>query len=242
MKPMIIAHRGASGYAPENTMAAFSKGIELGADAIELDVNQTADGEIVVIHDATLRRTTNGRGRAREHTLAELRLLDAGGWFGKEYSGERISTLQEVLQWASARTRVWIEIKDAAAQKVLAIVKKEQALDRVVIFSMHVEAMENLIDAPVERSLVFPRWSRKVRNIKSLCALASELKLRSIAPHFSVAKRRFVEQMHDVDLDVAVWTANRKGTIRRLVCNGVDAIITNYPDRAKEIAEALAKP
>src|SRR5215471_12590471 len=99
----VVGHRGAMGYCPENTLASFERGLELGADWIELDVHLSRDGQLIVIHDETLDRTTSGHGLVRDHTLAELKRLDAGAWFGAEYAGQRIPTLDEVLDWAHRR-------------------------------------------------------------------------------------------------------------------------------------------
>src|SRR5688572_14064462 len=96
----VVGHRGAMGYCPENTMASFQRALELGADWIEFDVHLTRDGGIAVIHDETVDRTTSGRGLVKEHTLAELRQLDAGAWFGAEFAGEPIPSLDDVLAWA----------------------------------------------------------------------------------------------------------------------------------------------
>src|SRR5438105_4409260 len=97
-KPLVVAHRGASGAAPENTIAAIRLALEAGADMIEIDVQQTREGEIIVFHDATLGRTTNGRGIVKKKMLSELRELDAGSWFAKKFTGEKIPTLDAVLE------------------------------------------------------------------------------------------------------------------------------------------------
>ena len=228
MKPSIIAHRGASGYAPENTMAAFQRALALCADAIELDVNQTADGELVVIHDDTLRRTTNGSGRVRDWTMAQLRELKVDG-------GERLSTLREVLDWANHSLRVWIEIKNAPPQKVLKVVETARMQNEVVIFSSSLEVMEALRTTPVERSLVFSRYTPALPDRRTLCATAHTLQLTSIAARTSLITCRFIEHLHAENLRVAAWTANRRWTIQRLLRNGADFIITNFPDRARKM-------
>ncbi len=235
LRPQIIAHRGASGYAPENTMAAFRRALELGADAIELDVVQSRDGELMVIHDETPRRTTRTRGRVDDFTADNLKQLDAGSWFAPEFRGERIPTLREVLAWVRGKTQVWIEIKSANPNLVLKTIREEKMLDHVVVFSLKLDVMESLINAPVDRSLVFPRYTRRIPTIRQLCDLADALNLTSVAPHYSLVTKRFVEQLHKENLGVAVWTANRKLTIRRLIRADADAIITNYPDRVRKI-------
>lgn len=110
--PLISGHRGGAAYAPENTMAAFRKGKELGADLLELDIQLTKDGHVVVFHDEALERTTNGKGLLAGHTLAQLRELDAGSWFGPQYAGEPIPTFEEVAAWAAAEgVRLNVEMK-----------------------------------------------------------------------------------------------------------------------------------
>lgn len=110
-RPLIVAHRGASAMAPENTLAAFRAAVELGADAIELDVQRTADGQLIVMHDPTVDRTTDGRGPLAAHSLAALKALDAGGWFGPQFAGERLPTLQEAVNVIEEKAGLFIEIK-----------------------------------------------------------------------------------------------------------------------------------
>src|ERR1043166_3256151 len=109
----VVGHRGAMGHCPENTMASFERGLELGADWIELDVHLTRDGGLAVMHDETVDRTTGGHGRVQDYTLAERKRLDAGAWFGPAYAGQRVPTLDEVLDWARGRDAILdIEIKN----------------------------------------------------------------------------------------------------------------------------------
>src|SRR5918998_577244 len=133
----VFGHRGAMGYAPENTFASFALAVEQGVDAIELDVHLTADDEVVVIHDHHLERTTSGRGLVREHTLAEIRALDAGSRFDARFAGERVPTLAEVLDWARDRCVLDVEIKggpapypDIAAH-VVDLIRRHQMAERV---------------------------------------------------------------------------------------------------------------
>src|SRR5215471_15400951 len=110
-RPYVIGHRGAMGHAPENTFASFRKGFELGAPLLELDVHLSADGQLVVIHDETVDRTTNGSGRVADMSTAEIRRLDAGSWFGCAFAGEPVPMLSEVLQWMHGRVGLVIELK-----------------------------------------------------------------------------------------------------------------------------------
>ncbi len=109
---LVIAHRGASGYAPENTLASIRKGLDMGADMVEIDIHLSKDGEVVVIHDATLERTTDGTGKVQSKTLEELKKLNAGSWFGKEFSQEKIPTLKEVIDLMDGKALLLIELKN----------------------------------------------------------------------------------------------------------------------------------
>src|SRR5215472_9877353 len=111
-KPWVIAHRGASGHAPENTLAAFQRAVELGAQFIETDLQLTRDARLVAIHDDVVQRTTNGKGRVQELTLSEISQLDAGKWFDRDFSGERVPTVDEVLEFGRMRDVVfYLEVK-----------------------------------------------------------------------------------------------------------------------------------
>src|SRR5207247_1736958 len=111
-RPLIVGHRGAMGYAPENTFASYERAVALGVDAVECDVHLSADGVPVVIHDHTLDRTTDGRGPVRDHTLEQLKRLDAGAWRGAEFAGQRLPTLDELLGWCASRVPLPIELKN----------------------------------------------------------------------------------------------------------------------------------
>lgn len=146
---LVVAHRGASGYAPENTLEAFDLACTLGADVIELDVHLTRDDEVVVMHDERVDRTTTGRGEIRSMMLADVRAMDAGSWFGTQFQGVRVPTLTEVLERFLGRVLIDIELKGATehadasthlARTVLAVVERAAADDQVVISSGAFEA------------------------------------------------------------------------------------------------------
>jgi len=141
---LVVAHRGSSAFAPENTLAAFRRAVSDGADAIELDVHLSRDGEVVVIHDARLRRTTDGRGWVSRHSVRELKRLDAGGWFHRRFAGERVPTLSEVLEEIGGRVGVNIEIKGNRRQqkrgiveRCLSVVRRHRASRCVMISSFY---------------------------------------------------------------------------------------------------------
>ena len=141
---LILGHRGARGHAPENTMASFQAALDMGADGIELDVQMTKDGKVVVCHDHSLERTSNGSGWLVEHTREELRALDFGSWFSPQFAGEKIPTLREVLQWAApTRLIVNVEIKhgpviyEGIEEKVSALIRECRMVERVIVSSFY---------------------------------------------------------------------------------------------------------
>ena len=146
MQPCIrIAHRGASGSAPENTLAAFKKAIEIGVDAVELDLHGTADGEIVVIHDPSLDRTTNLHGSVNQATLETIKRADAGGWFASEFVGEPVPTLVEALECIGGNTIAVLEIKDATiGEAVVKKINEMDALEKVVLISFHTSVLREV--------------------------------------------------------------------------------------------------
>jgi glycerophosphoryl diester phosphodiesterase len=149
-RPAIIAHRGGSAYAPENTLAAFQSAVEQGADGIELDVHLSADGEVVVIHDADLERTTDGSGSVYENPLAALKELDAGSWYGSEFIGEEIPTLDEVFELAGERLFINVELKGPGLfrselpARIADIVERFSFTERVIFSSFNPWQLQQL--------------------------------------------------------------------------------------------------
>ncbi len=241
-----IAHRGASGHAPENTLAAFRLALELGTDALELDLHQTRDARIVVIHDDTLDRTTDGRGPVAERTWAEIQRLDAGAWFAARFRGERIPRLEEVLELvAPTEVRLLIEIKshgDAAS----AIATARQAAHWVEETGLGARATFLCFDARVLEALqgaqpaVQTCWlvkkvpARVVSRLKKIGALY-------LAPHWSGVTPQLVEKLHGAGFPLIIWTVDAPPMMKRLLRLGVDAIATNFPERLNAVlAQARA--
>src|SRR3954452_5296438 len=146
----VNAHRGAMGYAPENTFAAFELAVAQGADMIEMDVHLTADNQCVVIHDETLERTTDGHGLVGEMTLAELQRFDAGSWFGSEFAGQHIPSLDEVLAWGHGRAIMNIEIKadpvpyEGIEARVVDLIRRHGMQDDVILISFDHRAIKRV--------------------------------------------------------------------------------------------------
>ncbi|MGH7525953.1 MAG: glycerophosphodiester phosphodiesterase [Gemmatimonadales bacterium] len=238
----VIAHRGASGYAPENTIAAFELALAQGADAFELDVRLTADGVPVVIHDPTLERTTDGAGAVSALPLGEVRHADAGARFtpdgGRSFPfrgrGLRIPTLAEVLR-AFAGTAVLLEVKEPSGQEtVRRVLLEEGAVERCVPASEHAAALEAFRAAP----FAYGASGREIAQLYRAALLRlppprARYRLLSVPERYRglpVPTRRFVAAARSLGCPVHVWTVNRASAARRLWRRGVAGIVTNYPD------------
>jgi glycerophosphoryl diester phosphodiesterase len=239
-KPWIIAHRGASGHAPENTQAAFERAVQLGAGFIETDLHLTRDAQFVAIHDAALERTTNGRGSVRDFTLAELRRLDAGKWFDREYMGQRIPTLDEVLEFARKNDVIfYLEVKYDAAwgmhhSLVAALQKAENAARTIVIsFDQTTLAALRRVDASIMMGFLADEPGTDY--VKD----ALELGARQLCPQAALVTQELVERAHGADLQVATWTVDDAEEMRRVIATGVDGIMTNFPDRLRAVIEDM---
>lgn len=231
----IWAHRGASLYAPENTLPAFELAISQGADGVELDVQLSADGSLVVIHDETLDRTTSGTGKVADLTLAELKALDAGSW-RPGFAGVRIPTLSEALDLlAPTALTVNIELKNSEEpypgmeEKVLAAVKAFNLEHRVVLssfnhYSLHRLAALGAVSelAAIYTDPLFRPWR-----------YARDLGVRAIHPPLlCVFGRAFVRKAHERGVAVRPWVVNGSGSLLRMFRYGVDAVFTDAPDVA----------
>jgi len=228
----VVAHRGASGYAPENTLAAFRSAVELGAKFIETDLQLSRDSRFVAIHDDTLDRTTNGRGPVHALTLAELRELDAGSWFGPEFAGEHIPTLDEILRFSRECDVVfYLEIKPAGAWGVehalVGALREAQEAARAVVLSFDPSVLGAVrrLEPTLMTGLLFNRGSNDV------VERALELGARQLAPRGDLVTLELVAAARRSDLQVVTWTINDPSQMRALAAAGVDGIMTDYPDR-----------
>lgn len=235
----IIAHRGASWDAPENTVPSVELGFERGADAVEIDVYLSADGRVVAIHDADTKRVTGVRLEVEQSTVAELQKLDAGSWKGAQWAGTTIPTLEEVLDAVPDRGRLVIEIKGGeevvpAVEAVLdASGKRRQAM--IIAFSYPVirAAKQRMPDVPSFWLYGFSRREAKAwgnPSLEDLLAKAVDaqldgLNLRADGPF----DKAFVDSVHAAGMRLLVWTENDPASARRLVEQGVDAITTDRP-------------
>ena len=234
---LIWAHRGASAKAPENTLAAFQLAHEMGADGVELDVQLTADGHVVCIHDETLDRTTTGRGPVVERTLHEVKAFDASG--GREgFTGEAIPTLEEVLELvAPTAMTVNIELKNSIEpypgieEAILQIVEGHGMTERIIYSSFnHISATR--LARSSQRSRVGLLFSDVLAEPWDY---AQRLDVTALHPNWRYVSfvPETIERCHALGLTINVWTVDNPETVRRLADLGADAVITNRPDVAR---------
>jgi glycerophosphoryl diester phosphodiesterase len=239
-RPLVFAHRGASRVAPENTLPAFEAAIRSGADGVELDVQYSSDGHLVVIHDLTLEKLTNGIGRVTAQPIATLRALDAGSHFGAEFAGTRIPLLDEVLDLLRGKLLVNVELKvpdtgsaDLGAD-VVTTVRAHGMADQVVISSFNPFALRKakVADPGIECALLLardlPGWMRWGLTRRYSRA-------DGIHPETVMVDTAYVAWASKQRLPLRVWTVDDDAEMRRMLALGVDAMITDVPDRLIEI-------
>lgn len=229
---MLVAHRGASGSAPENTMAAFELAIAHGAKMIELDVQRTRDDRLVVFHDSTLRRTTNGKGRLARLTYDALRTLDAGSWFGKEFAGERIPLLDDVLAKLRGRVYLNIEVKstavrDGTAELLIRCIHKHRMAGAVLISSFHHGVVKQIkAAAPDIATAVILHPTKPVLSVAAVARRAHADAV--VCSLYQLTKRR-VRDAQQHGLPITVYTVNTPAALAKVRKYGVSIIVTNYP-------------
>jgi len=229
---LAIAHRGASGYAPENTLAAFRRAVAQGVTFIETDLHLTRDAHFVAVHDETVDRTTNGHGAVHQMTLADLRRLDAGSWFASEFMSERLPTLEEILDFAKKNDVVfYLELKPngfwGGEHALIGALRVANEIARCVIISFDPTILASLrkIEPTLMTGLLYDGSADKPFE-KALEIGARQLVIRGdlVSPHL-------LQQARKQDLQVVCWTVNSPAHMRMLVAAGVDGIMTDYPDR-----------
>jgi len=234
--PWIIGHRGASGHAPENTLAAFERAVELGAGFIETDLHLTRDAHFVAIHDRTLERTTNGRGAVRDFTLAQLRDLEAGLWYDRKYLGERIPTIEEILSFARNHDIVvYLELKYEAAwgmhHALVGALRNPEDAARTVVISFDPGTLADLrkLDATIMTGVLV----EEARG--DLVRASVDAGARQLCPRSTLVTSALVDEAHRSDLHIATWTVNDPEEMRAVIAAGVDGVMTDFPDRLRSV-------
>jgi glycerophosphoryl diester phosphodiesterase len=240
----VIAHRGASAQAPENTLASFQEAIALGANYVELDVHLSKDGEVVVIHDATLNRTTNGAGSVNEKTFFELQQLSASKINAETYPDEKIPLLNEALKLTQGKAILLIEIKadtdskpyQGIEKKVFEIIKANKAEEWCEIQSFYDFSVNSWLqlktDIPVHKLMVGRLQPLYIDyKIRFGSILKKHVSTDGINPYKAFAKKKFIKKIHRQNHIAYVWTVNDAKDMKKILKRSPDGIITNYPDR-----------
>ncbi len=240
----IVGHRGAMGHAPENTFSSFDEGRHMGAEFVECDVHLSKDNEIIVMHDESVDRTTNGAGLIKNLKLSQIKKLDAGSWYSKKFKGERVPTLKELLEWARHKTAlnkyqmgVAIEIKNepvnypAMAEKLVQAVNEAGMGARVVVISFDHDVLKQIkkIDPKIATGILYSE------PLKNPIQRAIDVQADALFPRRTLITQSLVQKAHQKGLAVATWTVNEVPEMKRLLACKIDAIATNFPDRLNKI-------
>ncbi len=235
-----IAHRGASGSAPENTLAAFKKAMEIGVDAVELDLHGTADGEIVVIHDDSLNRTTNIRGAINQTTLERIKCADAGAWFDADFTGEPVPTLTEALKCIASGGALCkpapiavLEIKDALiGEAVVAKIREANMLEMAVIISFHASLLKNVraVEPRIPTGWLIGNNNGSESPVQ-LCQQLTELGSSLLNVNHLMITAEFAYEVRRRGITLWSWTVDSLDRMRQMKGFGVQGITSNHPER-----------
>jgi glycerophosphoryl diester phosphodiesterase len=227
MRNLLLAgHRGASAHEPENTIRSFRAAVDLGANAVELDIRATKNGKLVVIHDSKVNRTTNGKGRVSKMTLSEIRKLDAG-------MEELIPTLEEAVAWAKGRATLLVEFKEPGLEaRAVKIFRGKKDILAISFFQTVLEELKCL-DPRIKTGLLFDSKPRHLDEFLSAC---QQLKISWILGKVKLINRKLVDKAHEKGLKVLAWTIDRPKALAKKIALGLDGVTSNRP----EIFEGLS--
>ncbi|RHW35020.1 glycerophosphodiester phosphodiesterase [Lysinibacillus yapensis] len=232
-----VAHRGATAYAPENTIAAFDLAVEMKADYIEIDVQRSKDGKLVLIHDTTVDRTTDGTGKVGDLTFEQLRSLDAGSWKGEQFAGESIPTFEEILDRYQGKIGIFIEMKSPelypGIEEEVAEALKERNLDKpqnekILVQSFNFESMKKMDELLPKVPIGVITSNPADATLESLQEISTYADWFN--PHYGMVTEELLSQVHSMGMKMGSWTVRSQETADFLFEMGVDAIISDYPD------------
>lgn len=245
----LVGHRGGSSLGPENTLSAIKRGMLSGMDCIEIDIHQTADSILVLSHDETLNRCTNGNGRIDAHTFSQINQLDAGSWFSDEFIGEKVPTLAEALSLVNGRCELWIEIKGNAKEypgleeRLVELIQKHDAYNWVQILSFETEALRRIhkMDSSIRlQQLLVSNLSALPFYMNKRLHWGSPKKLDFVQSYGIYGKAihaPLIRRIHSWGKKVNAWTINQEKQMRHLLEIGIDGITTDYPHLLKSVQE-----
>ena len=237
----VYAHRGGLKHNPENTLAAFAGAMKAGAHGVELDVQRCASGELVVFHDATLERTTNGKGRVADATLADLKKLSAGAWFGPQFESERIPTLLEVFDLIDGTVVINIEVRNCPVEypgiedDLLQVVGHYRYPEQLIVSSFDHQLLKSLSE---KSDLQIGILSNVV--FYDLNGYSAALNADFWHPDFELLRPDAVEEAHEIELKVNTWTVNGRNDWKTALDANVDGIITDDPQGLTEFLDQMA--
>lgn len=246
----VIAHRGANIYAPQNTMPAFQRGLEIGVDGFETDVHLTQDGKLVLCHNYTIDKTSNGKGSISQMTLGKLKTFDFGSYFSPKFAGTQIPTLRELLELVADDPQIKvlnIELKSprtnetSIVRDTIAMVKEYGLFDKMLMSSFDPKLLleAKRIDPKTKTGFLYsPNSKFQFRIYRNPLEFAKSLGADALHPFSMYVNADLVKKAHNAGMQINVWTVNSPRSILRLAQLGVDGIITDYPDVVKGVLEA----
>ncbi|MCF6136522.1 glycerophosphodiester phosphodiesterase [Alkalihalobacillus berkeleyi] len=252
-----VAHRGASGYAPEHTIPSYELGEEMKGDYIEIDIQMTKDGELIAMHDETLDRTTDGTGLVKDHTLEEIKQLDAGSWFNEEYpelakeeyEGLEVPTLDEVLDQFGKSANYYIETKSPEVypgmeEKLLetlnehGLLGKNSPSSKVLIQSFSPESLQKIHKIDSTIPLIQLLWYTSSATLTDTELEQYKQYAVGLGMNHDQIDEKYVQKVRDHDLSIHPYTVNEKEDMEKLLDWGVTGMFTNYPDRLQEVLKS----
>ena len=236
----VTAHRGASGLAPENTIASVKKAIELKADYSEIDAQEISDGSIILFHDTSLNRTTGNNGNIWNQSIQTLSQMEAGSWFSEEFTGEKIPLLEEIIDLVNDAMKLNIELKmngneKLLAKKVVKIVHSKDFVDKCIITSFDFNEVNKVreIDRNIKIGYIFKNFPEDINVFTADCEILSVSR--------KIVDKEFVKKAKLHNKEIHVWTVNDPDEMERLINLGVDNIITNRPDVLSSVLKKLSR-
>jgi len=233
--PIIVGHRGASGLAPENTLAAFQVAADLRVDGVEFDVQRTADGHLIVFHDDTVERTTNGTGAVGQFTLAEIQSLDAGSHFDPRFTGERVPTLRETFDFLrQTNLLLFVELKDpwrypGMEAETAALIRTYDLVDRVQVRSFYHPSLHTLYEIAPEIA-ISELWADHLPTDE-------EVTFKTINAYYPLYTPENLAHIHRRGQQATAWTVNAIEVAQALIAAGIDGLTTDVPDRMLALVE-----
>ena len=242
---VITSHRGAAGYAPENTLAAIKKGLESDVNRIEVDIHQSKDGKLIIIHDEILDRTTNRHGMVKDFNYEDLLKLDAGSWFSDKYTSEKLPLLEDAFRLIDGKATFVIELKHGSdfypgiEKKVVSLIHEFNAYDWVVVHSFDDKVLKKFRE--IDTNIVLHKLFIFKTNLFPLiydthihkASLKDYSYVKEISVYYKFINKSLVDRAHKLGLKINAWTVNDPDIALRLVKMGVDGIITDFPKEIK---------